>query len=199
MSDYLTIREQLSAKSDIIAIFSALSPALGTVSEGDVHLFAFLSAATSMIDTSERLEWGYEFVGTNTGEPFADALSEGLGDMTRSGELMKDISQYTAGPAFYRAANIFLESESFAKRLWIVQDVCSLVAYRSLPRISREVTKEPLLARSARLNRNSLIDENTLKRRVLEAMAKIAPRMPEKYPPSLPVARWLEAWGTESS
>ncbi|WP_146248707.1 hypothetical protein [Curtobacterium sp. MCLR17_044] len=199
MSAYLTDREQLNAKVDIVGIVSALAPAFGTVAKADVHLFAFLSAATSKINRTTRLEWGYSFVGTKNGAPFADALEAGLREMTLSGELMKDVDDFTAGPAFYRAAGVFLTSESFASRLWMVQDVCSLVAYRSLPRISREVSKEPLLARSARLERSSVIDEAALEAQVLEAMAQIANVLPDQYPPSLPVARWLEAWGSETS
>ncbi len=77
------------ATADALAIISRVQSVLQNATEGEVHLFAYLSCLLWLYKGNPAAEWGYEFSATLTGAPFSTAVGEATKLLRQYGKLHK--------------------------------------------------------------------------------------------------------------
>ncbi len=75
------------ATFDSLFILRRLQGSLHGVTEGEVHLFAYLASLLGLFRGSPVTEWGYRFSRTNWGSPFSAEVAEGLTELRLGGQV----------------------------------------------------------------------------------------------------------------
>lgn len=196
---HLEPRAELLARLDVTAIVSSLSVSLGGASRHEIHLFGYLAAMAHSQTGTAPSDWGYGFAASKSGIPFADAIDYVSDAMIGSGELLEAKHGLRLASSYSERFEVIAEGESFGERIRLVRDVCTVIVFRSLPRIGRSVRSEPQLARAADLGVVRVIDEAELSDMLMRLMLRVRDQLPEEFPPSGPAMLWLDEWERRSA
>jgi hypothetical protein len=137
------------ATYDTLFIVKHLEEPLHGVTEGEVHLFAYLSGLLGLFKGTPSAEWGYRFTRTNWGAPFSRETSEAVKELELSGRLRIEAQDAVApmvcteeGKALVEALD---EINLCRSRRPFLEAACSSAAAFPVAAIRQAIRFEPTL------------------------------------------------------
>lgn len=128
---------------DALFVAGALSAFADGAAAVELHLFAYLACLLSIYDGRSPEEWGYSFVATPAGAPYAESLAEQTDSLRAAGMLLDDgpllivsergreFQDSIVGFSFNRGRAPYLEAS------------CSTATVLPLPTVAHSVAAEP--------------------------------------------------------
>lgn len=135
------------ATFDTLTIIARLEPTVGRVLPSEVHLFAYLACLLSLYSGHPVADWGYAFTGTVEGSPFSANVSEAIGMLRASSDLLSDttgLSLSESGRTEYELLRTLTQN---AAREEFVVGACSSVLALPVPLVRSAMQQEPALRR----------------------------------------------------
>jgi hypothetical protein len=141
------------ATYDSLFILSRLRDPLRGVTEGEVHLFAYLSSLLGLFRGRPATDWGYTFARTKWGSPFSPAVGEALKELQLGGQIEKDLSDAVPTLICTKEGSALLASldefELAKDRLQFLDAACSSALTLPVSAIRRAIRMEPTFKSAA--------------------------------------------------
>ena len=78
------------AQADVIHLIRDFPASLRPIFEAEIHLFTYLSCLIFVFDENPSSDWGYGFVVTPDGFPYASAVSDTINHFVQRGILLRE-------------------------------------------------------------------------------------------------------------
>jgi hypothetical protein len=128
---------------DALYIVDALARFAGGAGAVELHLFAYLACLVSVYAQNDPDEWGYEFVATPSGAPYAETLADEADRLQAAGRLLQSgplIVLSAAGAADLSTLSRFATVQS---RRRFLDAGCSSATLMPLPAVTNAIAREP--------------------------------------------------------
>ncbi len=137
------------ATYDSLFIIAHLEASLHGVTEGEVHLFAYLSDLLGLFRGVPSAEWGYTFMRTKWGAPFSREIAEALRELSLSGHVCAEIQDAVAPMVPTEGGRELLKDidrlELCKSRRPFLEASCGSAAAFPVAAIRRAIRSEPTL------------------------------------------------------
>lgn len=151
------------ASFDTLAITARLSAIVGPVSQGEVHLFGYLSCLIYLYKGNPSSGWGYPFLAAMSGAPFSADLDQAIALAIQIG-FLEDRNRFLSITALGSAELSAISSlTEFNKRVAYIEPACSSALAMPLGLVRAAVHQVPSIASSSKLQTNrNLLDQLSL-------------------------------------
>lgn len=139
-----------AAGHDALFVCDALSRFADGAAAVELHLFSYLSCLVSRYAGRQASDWGYEFVATPAGAPYAETLAQACDELRAAGRLLSQgplLVLSDAGRADLEAIATF--GSSRARRPYL-EAACAAATFLPLPTVAHAVAQEPGLSHALR-------------------------------------------------
>jgi hypothetical protein len=138
---------------DSLFILKRLEDPLRGVTEGEVHLFAYLSSLLGLFRGRPATDWGYTFARTRWGSPFSPAVGEALKELQLGGHIEKHLNDAIATLICTNEGSALLDSldefELSRDRLEFLNAACSSAFTLPVSAIRQAIRMEPTFKSAA--------------------------------------------------
>ncbi len=142
-----------SATADTLMIITRVQSVLRNATEGEVHLFAYLSCLLWLYRGNPVAEWGYDFSATPTGAPYSTAVGEATKLLRQHGRLYEDGESLRMTPAGNSLYDELKTLDHFKIRYPFIDGACSSLLGMPVGVVRDAVSKEPSLRRAGTVQR----------------------------------------------
>jgi hypothetical protein len=146
---------------DVLAIVDAVTTHVGSVSRGEVHMFAYLGCLMSLYRQRPAAEWGYVFGVTSHSYPYSGELDRAVDELYGGGVLAFDdtadaptLVMTSHGQQRWSMLRSLTQYEDRGK---VLDAVCASVLALPLGRIRHAVSNDPEIATAATLKHDRLL------------------------------------------
>ena len=137
------------ATYDSLYIVRRLEESLHGVTEGEVHLFGYLSRLLGVFRGAPAAEWGYRFASTDSAVPFSREIADALSELELSGQLWVLAHDAVAPVACTEEgrglAGMLDDLEHFQSRRPCLEAACSSASAFPVATIRQGIRSEPTL------------------------------------------------------
>jgi hypothetical protein len=124
-----------------------ITDALSTFADGagvvELHLFAYLACLISVYDGSDVSSWGYDFVATPAGAPYADTLASECDRLRATGLLVDHGPLLRLGQQAEEDFEVIRQFASTRKRMPYLEAGCAAATLLPLPTVTNAISHEP--------------------------------------------------------
>jgi len=149
-----------NASYDLLALLHHLSSSVDGADEAELHVFSYLACLLSVYAGQPASDWGYDFIASPAGAPFAAELDDAVswaanvGFITLAGTRWQLAAE---GAAEFRALS---ELSTHRRRLQFIEPACASTLSIPLGWVRRGIDQTPALRSAARRDsRRYLSDE----------------------------------------
>ena len=139
------------AAFDCLSIGLRIQTALGNVSSGEVHLFAYLACLLSVYEGSAASNWGYTFAGTHHGSPYGPELEDARQQMLALGLLAQDNEYLTISDLGRQERDDLTGLSQNLRREKYLEAACSSLLTLPVGVIRSALSEDPMLKSSSSL------------------------------------------------
>lgn len=119
------------ASYDFLFVAEELSPRVGLVAVGEIHLFAYLGCLLSLFKGQPVAEWGYSFAGLESGSPFSPELQDAYKELERAGFVSSSAGGVAVTEVGRQQIEVFNTLRTFMSRKLFLGAACaSLLSFR---------------------------------------------------------------------
>lgn len=137
---------------DSLSIFNKLQNVNENATNGEIHLFAYLSCLLFLYSGQSVSEWGYQFAGTREGSPFSPDLAEAIFNLKLLGFLLEIENYIKLTDAGCEEYKLLLSLEQNTLREVYLKGACSSVLALPVGLVKNALLKEPELRRAVSLD-----------------------------------------------
>lgn len=144
---------------DVMVIAEACQARFGGLSRGEVHVLSYLSCVLSIYDGHDAGWWGYEFVSSAVGAPFALQIDEAVDWLMGTGAVMEYAERVGPTPTTDRELAIFIDLPRYQRRVRYLTAAYNCTLALPLPVVCDAVCREPQLSTALLLRQSrTLLD-----------------------------------------
>jgi len=159
---------------DTLHVVLRLDCALGNASEGETHLFTYLSCLLSLYARWPVSDWGYGFSSTSLGAPFSTEVHEAMAVMGKIGLITYDREYFRATAAGAQKYTDMRGLSLNAKREPFVEAACSSLLAFPVGLIRDALSGEPGLRRAAGPARKRLLLQESHKEELYQQFSALS-------------------------
>lgn len=148
------------ASYDVLALLNHLIPSVGGADEAELHVFSYLACLLSVYAGHPASDWGYDFIASPAGAPFAEELDGAIRWAANVGHIRSENGTWklTSDGAAEFAALTTLGAQK--RRLAFIEPACASTLSIPLGWVRRGIDQTPALrSAAARDNRRYVSDE----------------------------------------
>jgi hypothetical protein len=148
------------ASYDILALLYYLSSTVDGADESELHVFSYLACLLSIYAGQPASDWGYDFIASPAGAPFAADLDDALGWATNVGFVACNEGRWRLTADGASEFSTLSELFTHRRRLAFIEPACASTLSIPLGWVRRGIDQTPALrSASRRDSRRYLSDE----------------------------------------
>lgn len=179
---------------DCLYICRTLDRLLGKSTDSEIHLLAYLACLLWVYEKRPIADWGYEFVGTELGAPYSDAIQRSLEQLVFNGFLSKHDEFLHLDSSGLRLLEQLESLESTQERREALEGACSGVLAMPIGFLREALSRAPGLKNAVILRlKRRLLDESSMSQ-IYEQFAMLREALgAEEVDLMVPAVVWIES------
>lgn len=149
-----------NASYDVLALLHHLSASVDGADEAELHVFAYLACLLSVYAGQPASDWGYDFIASPAGAPFAPEVDDALRWATNVGFVAANGPRWQLGPDGAAEFAALSELSTHRRRLQFIEPACASTLSIPIGWVRRGIDQTPALQSAGRRDsRRYLSDE----------------------------------------
>jgi hypothetical protein len=139
-----------NASYDVLALLHYLSSSVDGADEAELHVFSYLACLLSVYAGQPASDWGYDFIASPAGAPFAADLDDALRWAANVGFVTADGARWQLTPEGAAEFCTLSELSTHSRRLQFIEPACASTLSIPLGWVRRGIDQTPALHSASR-------------------------------------------------